>query len=117
MGRTAHEARRPAADNRTVAVDTDALIGTVEELTDAHDGDRAVIEDKLTEGYAHALSLEAERRRLEGRIVALAAGLVSEGAGARVAELGDLGRRLKLADRELLRLRSALGALRARLAS
>jgi hypothetical protein len=96
--------------------DTDALIGTVEELA-ADPGDRAAIEDALTRGYAQALSLEAERLRLDRRITALAAGLVTDGASARVAELAELARRRAHADGELTRLREALLVLRARLRS
>ncbi len=96
--------------------DTDALIGTVEELA-AEPGDRAAVEEALTLGYAQALSLEAERLRLDRRITALAAGLVSDGAGAAVAELAELARRRTHADGELTRLREALLLLRTRLRS
>jgi ABC-type phosphate transport system auxiliary subunit len=99
-----------------VTADTDALIGTVEELA-AEPGDRAAIEEALTLGYAQALSLEAERLRLDRRITALAAGLVSEGASSRVAELAELARRRTHADGELARLREALLVLRTRLRS
>jgi ABC-type phosphate transport system auxiliary subunit len=93
-------------------VDTDALI---EEF--AVDGDRAALEEVLTRGYAQALTLEAERLRLDRRITALAAGLVSEGATTRVSELAELARRRTHADGELARLREELGLLRARLRS
>ena len=116
MGRTAHVPAQRTSDNRSVIADTDALIGTVEGLA-AGPGDRTAIEETLTLGYAQALSLEAERLRLDRRIAALAAGLVSDGAGARVAELAELARRRRHADGELARLREALLLLRARLRS
>lgn len=96
---------------------TDALIGTVAELAEAEPGDRGAIEETLTLGYAQAFSLEAERMRLDRRITALAAGVVSEGAGLRVSELAELVRRRTHAEGELARLREALLALRARLRS
>jgi hypothetical protein len=112
MGRTAHAEPRPASDNRFVVADTDALI---EEL--AQPGDREALEEVLTRGYARALSLEAERMRLDRRITALAAGLVSESASAPVGELSELARLRTHADGELTRQREALLLLRARLRS
>jgi len=93
-----------------MAADTDALI---EEL--AQPGDRDTLEEALTRGYAQALSLEAERMRLDRRITALAAGLVAD--GARVTEVTELARRRTRADGELMRLREALLLLRTRLRS
>jgi hypothetical protein len=99
-----------------MAANTDALIGTVEELA-AEPGDREAIEEALTLGYAQALSLEAERLRLDRRITALAAGVVGEGASSRVSELAELVRRRTHTDGELTRLREALLLLRTRLRS
>jgi hypothetical protein len=94
MGRTAHVPVGGTPD-RFLAADTDGLIGTVEELAEDPPGDRAAIEEALTLGYAQALSLEAERMRLDRRITALAAGLVCEGAGARVSCCGCGSLRLR----------------------
>src|SRR5690242_508174 len=110
MGRTAHAAAASGSDNRFVVDDTDTLI---EEL--ARTGDRDALEEALTRGYAQALTLEAERLRLDRRITALAAGLVADDAGAPVSELTELARRRTHADGELAKLREALGVLRARL--
>ncbi len=93
-----------------MAADTDALI---EEL--AQPGDRDALEEALTRGYAQALSLEAERMRLDRCITALAAGLVAD--GGRVTEVAELARRRTRADGELMRLREALLRLRTRLRS
>src|SRR5438445_9221098 len=74
----------------------------------------ARLEDTLTEGYAQALALEAERWRLERRI-----GEVARGCRTDIGEeLLSLGRRLTSADGELVQLRELLGSLheRARLA-
>jgi uncharacterized protein YicC (UPF0701 family) len=66
------------------------------------------IESTLTDGYAEALVLEAERSRLERRLgeVARDAGEVS--AHSVAAELSELSDRLDAADEELDRLRTLL---------
>ena len=72
------------------------------------------IEATLTDGYAEALALEAERWRLERRLgeVARDAGDVS--AHSVAAELAELSGRLETADGELTRLRSLLRNLQVR---
>jgi hypothetical protein len=112
MGRTAHVLPPRTSDNRFVAADMDALI---EQL--AEHGDREELEEVLTRGYAQALSLEAERMRLDRRITALAASLASESASPPVKELSELARLRAHADGELTQLREALLLLRARLRS
>jgi len=69
------------------------------------------IETTLTDGYAEALALEAERWRIERRLgeVARDAGEVS--AHNVAAELTELSERLETADGELARLRSLLHRL------
>lgn len=69
------------------------------------------IESKLTDGYAEALVLEAERSRIERRLgeVARDAGEVS--AHSVAAELTELSGRLDAADGELAGLRSLLRSL------
>jgi hypothetical protein len=72
------------------------------------------IETTLTDGYAEALALEAERCRIERRLgeVVRDAGEVS--AHSVAAELSELSERLETADGELVRLRSLLRNLQAR---
>lgn len=72
------------------------------------------IESTLTDGYAAALELEAERSRIERRLgeVVRDAGEVS--AHSVAAELAELSERLETADGELARLRSVLRELQAR---
>ena len=72
------------------------------------------IETTLTDGYAEALALEAERWRLERRLgeVARDAGEVS--AHNVAEELSELSERLETADGELAGLRSLLRNLQAR---
>lgn len=69
------------------------------------------IESTLTDGYAEALALEAERSRIERRLgeVARDAGEVSPQSVA--TELAELSGRLDTADGELVRLRSLLHKL------
>ncbi len=69
------------------------------------------IESTLTDGYAAALELEAERLRIERRL-----GEVARDAGeaADARELARLSERLDTADAELARLRSLLRNLQAR---
>ena len=69
------------------------------------------IESTLTDGYAEALALEAERARIERRL-----GEVARDAGdeSTVREFAQLSERLEDADGELKRLRALLGNLQAR---
>ena len=71
----------------------------------------AAIESTLTDGYAAALVLEAERWRIERRL-----GEVARDAGdtADVREFARLSEQLETADWELARLRSLLRNLQAR---
>jgi len=74
----------------------------------------AAIESTLTDGYAEALALEAERLRIERRLgeVARDAGEVS--AHSVAAEIAELSERLDSADGEIVRLRSLLRSLQNR---
>jgi hypothetical protein len=82
----------------------------IEELLHAEAPTLARMEDTLTEGYAQALALEAERWRLERRIGEVA----REGRTDLGDELRTLGSRLTVADGELTELRSLLGTLHER---
>src|SRR5436305_12436380 len=82
----------------------------IEELLDAESPTLARMEDTLTEGYAQALALEAERWRLERRIGEVA----REGRTDIGEELKSLGTRLTHAESELTKLRSLLGTLHER---
>ena len=72
------------------------------------------IEHTLTEGYARALALEAERWRIERRIADVATRLGNEVTDEDAAELARLGERLSAADGDLNKLRNLLVALRTR---
>jgi ABC-type phosphate transport system auxiliary subunit len=74
----------------------------------------ARMENTLTEGYAQALALEAERWRLERRLGEVARSLESGDGSSFVEELSSLAKRLTSADGELTKLRSLLGTLHER---
>jgi hypothetical protein len=73
----------------------------------------AELEHVLTDGYAHALALEAERRRLERKLAQAAASLGGPSA-ASIEDLAVLGRRIEDTDRRLSELRTLLVPLKAR---
>ncbi len=75
----------------------------------------AALEHTLTAGYAEALTLEAERWRIERRIAEVAA-RIGKGTGS-PSELTVLGPQLSRADTELGHLRELLGSLRQRAAA
>src|ERR671922_2314600 len=72
------------------------------------------IEHTLTSGYARALALEAERRRIERQLADVAARLGEETTDEDASELAELGQRLSVADDDLIRLRALLASLRTR---
>ena len=111
MGRPAHVSRAPASHNRTMPDETGAVIDRVQALLGGLPANRGAIEDTLTEGYAHALALDAESRRLGVRIAELAATADRE----RVGELAELVGRRTRADGELTHLRDVLRTLRSHL--
>lgn len=101
----------PAIDFGALCDELDALI-SAPPAADA--GARADVERTLTDGYASALTLEAERLRLERRIGEVAAGM-NQLRGAREAEeLADLSLRLSQASSDLKQLRERLVQLRQR---
>ena len=88
----------------------DTMLEQIEELLSADAPNLDHLESTLTEGYAQALALEAERWRLERRL-----GEVARAGGAEIGdEISSLGRRLTIADDELVKLRSLLGSLHER---
>src|SRR5690242_5151351 len=75
---------------------------------------RAHVERTLTNGYASAMKLEAERLRLERRIGEVAAEVSVKNRGAKTEELADLSLRLSQASGDLEHLRELLAAARRR---
>ena len=89
-----------------------ALLTRIEELID-DPAKPDEVERTLTDGYAEALALEAERWRIHRRIGEAAAQL-EDGNDADVRELSTLARRLAQTDGDLATLRDRLSALRRR---
>lgn len=81
-------------------------------LINEPDGDLVSIERTLTDGYAEALSLEAERWRLEKRLAEVAHDLTEGDVTAHAHELARLADRLDGNAGELSKLRGALGELK-----
>ncbi len=86
------------------------MLRQIEELLRADAPEIDALESTLTEGYAQALALEAERWRLERRLGEVA----REGRADLGAELSSIGRQLTVADDELSRLRGVLATLHER---
>jgi ABC-type phosphate transport system auxiliary subunit len=98
-----------------------ALLEQIDELLAATSSEEpdvlAHIERTLTDGYAHALSLEAKRLRLERRMSVLAGELHEGNQDLKAKELGQLSRELIQNGAELDRLRGTLSQLRERAAA
>ncbi len=100
----------PTPENRT------ALLAGIRAMIDAPlEGAVEELERVLTDGYAHALALEAERLRIERRLGEVAAE-IAEGDEAAVGELARLSTRLRDANGDLVELRDVLTSLRDRYA-
>jgi hypothetical protein len=84
----------------------------LEQTSPTGDPDVDRIERTLTDGYAQALQLEAERWRLERKIGEVARMIGSGDASGRAAELSGLSKRLAAANGDLGTLRSRLADLR-----
>ena len=96
-----------------------ALLEQIDELLTGPDstGEPATLarlERTLTDGYAHALSLEAERLRLERRMTELAGELHDGNREQKAQELVQVSRRIRRAGAEIDSLRGTLSQLRAR---
>ena len=101
--------------------DDAVLLERIRELVDEPVGaERAGLlermEHTLTDGYAHALALEAERLRIERRMREVASQLEQGDSKRKAEEISALSRRLSDAARELARLRGMLQSLRQRAA-
>ena len=86
------------------------MVQQIEHLLADAEPSLADVEETLTQGYAKALALEAERLRIERRL----GEVVRTATADQAAEIRQLGTRLTSADGELHRLRTVLGTLRDR---
>ena len=92
----------------------DTMLRQIEDLLASDAPTLARLEDTLTEGYAQALALEAERLRLERRLGQVARDVDAAGEVGLAEELSSLARRLTRADGELSKLRAVLETLNER---
>jgi hypothetical protein len=99
--------RRP--NNGAVVQDVDQLLDRLSAVVDEAPRDREAVERTLTDGYAQALALEAERYRLQRRLAEVAQGIAH---GGDTAELATIAARLEGNSGDLTRLRDVLGELR-----
>jgi chromosome segregation ATPase len=103
------------------AIDFHALCDELDALLEApparDQAGRAQLERTLTDGYASAMSLEAERLKLERRIGEVAAQVSVKDRGAKTEELAALSSQLSETSGELERLRARLVKLRRRVSA
>lgn len=88
------------------------LMEQIDALISGRAGDLETIERTLTDGYAHALSLEAETWRLERRINEVAQGLQRGDTATKARELVALAKQVDGNVGDLARLRARLTDLR-----
>jgi uncharacterized protein YicC (UPF0701 family) len=84
----------------------------IETIISSQTRDLDQIERTLTDGYAEALSLEAEKWRLERRIAQVTQGIARGDTAKNARELATLAKRLDGNEGALSRLRSRLADLR-----
>lgn len=88
------------------------LLAKINALISAPTRDLATIERTLTDGYAHALSLETEKWRLEKRIYEVAQSLQRGDTIKKAQELAALAKRVEGSVGDLTTLRALLTDLR-----
>jgi hypothetical protein len=91
MGLAALAAAPGSLDNRWPVTDVLAQIRT---LLGSSARDLDQIEHTLTDGYAHALALDAERLRLEKRMTAVTQGIQRGDTAKKARELAEISERL-----------------------
>jgi hypothetical protein len=96
---------------RAVVIDLTALLDQIGTAL-GDEGDVDAIERTLTDGYAYALELEAERWRTERKIGEVARSIGGADTAEHAAELSTLSQRLSRVDRDLAELRRHLATLR-----
>jgi hypothetical protein len=112
MGRTAHAFSSTRPNTPFGMTEHQALLDQIGSLIGGGDRDATVVERTLTDGYAQALSLEAERWRIQKRLGSVAATLDVGDTAGKAKELSELARRLESQNVTLLHLRGLLTQLR-----
>ena len=112
MGRKAHTTRAFRANTPVLMSTNDPLLLEINSLLEApvSRDDPAVIERTLTDGYARALNLEAEKWRLQKQMGEMSAA----GDPVSTKDLVVLARKLEAQDGSLAQLRALLVRLRER---
>jgi ABC-type phosphate transport system auxiliary subunit len=115
MGRSAHDAKPRYGESPVTMPELEQLFSEIGRLLEQaeRDDDPACLERTLTDGYARALSLEAERWRLQRRIGQMTSTLDRDGLSG-ATELSSLVRRLEAEEGKIEQLRADLGRLRQR---
>jgi uncharacterized membrane protein YccC len=111
MGHAALVGTAPHPENRRAAT-MEELLGQIDTLIGTAARDLDQIERTLTDGYAHALSLEAEKWRIERRIQEVAHDLNGGDTSTKARELTSLAERLDGNVGDLTKLRTLLADLR-----
>ena len=93
------------------------LVGLINAPQGRDEVSRAHLERTLTDGYASAMSLEAERLRIERRIGEVAGQVSVRNRGAKTEELESLSLQLRRASEDLTHLRGLLTTLRRRVSA
>jgi hypothetical protein len=93
-------------------IDHESLLGEINVLLATTPRDRERMERTLTDGYAHALSLEAERTRFEKQLRTLAETIDRGDVAQKTREMSELARMIDHQDLELSELRALLAKLR-----
>jgi hypothetical protein len=88
------------------------LLDTIQTMISSETRDLEKVERTLTDGYAHALELEAERSRLERRIMEITHGMARGDTAKKARELASLAQQLEGNAGALARLRGLLSDLR-----
>ena len=88
------------------------LVDRIETMISAETSDLAQIERTLTDGYAEALLLEAEKWRIERRIAEVTQGIQRGDTAKKARELATLSRKLDGNEGTLTHLRAVLAELR-----
>jgi predicted nucleic acid-binding Zn-ribbon protein len=109
MGRAALAGRWAQLENRRAVTE---LLEQIRALIGESTRDIARIERTLTDGYAHALTLEAEKSRLQKRLNEVTQGLQRGDTAKKAREISDLAQRIDVHKDDLVRLRGMLTDLR-----
>jgi hypothetical protein len=118
MGLAALAAPSDPPNNRAIIVsEMTHLLDEISSVISDPGADRAQVERTLTDGYAHALALEAERSRLRKRVDEVTQGLGRDRSGEKAQELSALAQRLDGNALDLSALRQVLAELKRRRAT